>query len=177
MPIRSTVVFIFFLVTAVFATYKAKKLTGYGALTGGMVALLIYLGSGVPGIAQLAAFFILATLATSHKKSFKATFQNTLLEQKRDAWQVLANGGIAAICGAFAYSSPANAFIFQLMMAGALASATADTLSSELGSVYGKRFYNIITSKPDERGKDGVVSIEGILIGLVGSATIGLVYS
>lgn len=176
MPL-STLLFIIILAAAVLVSYFAKKLTAFGAFTGGVVAVSIYLGSGMAGIAGLAAFFLLATLATSHKKQYKSELKELHHEQIRNAWQVLANGGIAAICGAFAYLSPENALVFQLMLAGSLASATADTLSSELGSVYGKRFYNILTSKPDERGKDGVVSIEGILIGLVGSAAIAAVYS
>ncbi|RFZ94295.1 DUF92 domain-containing protein [Mucilaginibacter conchicola] len=176
MPL-STIIFIIFLAAAVLASYKSKKLTAYGAVTGGMVAVLIWLGSGIAGIAQLGVFFVLSVLATSHKKQYKSSLQTQTHEQIRNSWQVLANGGIAAICGVFAYLFLANAPVFQLMMAGAFASALADTLSSELGSVYGKRFYNIITSKPDERGKDGVVSVEGILIGLAGSAVIAAVYS
>jgi uncharacterized protein (TIGR00297 family) len=52
----------------------------------------------------------------------------------------------------------------------------ADTLSSELGTVYGKNFYNIITFKKDQKGLDGVVSLEGTLIGIAGSVVVAAIY-
>jgi uncharacterized protein (TIGR00297 family) len=42
--------------------------------------------------------------------------------------------------------------------------------------VYGRRYYNVLTFKPDQRGLDGVVSLEGTLLGLAGSAVIATAY-
>lgn len=126
---------------------------------------------------MLGAFFVVAVLATSHKKAFKRTLvANDEHQQRRNAGQVIANGGVAAVCGLLAYLMPIERPFLVTAVAAALASATADTLSSELGTVYGKRFYNIITLRPDEKGGDGVISLEGTLIGLAGSALIALIY-
>ncbi|MCH5597102.1 DUF92 domain-containing protein [Niabella ginsengisoli] len=62
------------------------------------------------------------------------------------------------------------------MIAACFASATADTVSSELGNVYGKRFYNILSFKRSPKGLNGVVSMEGTLLGFAGSIIIATVY-
>ncbi|MCQ6956578.1 DUF92 domain-containing protein [Mucilaginibacter aquariorum] len=171
------IIFAIILLTACYASYKTDKLTGSGAITGGVVAFCIYMGTGFTGITMLAAFFVLATIATSHKKNAKNKLGDGQHPEKRDARQVLANGGVPAILGLLAFILPENALLATVLTAAALASATADTLSSELGTVYGKRFYNIITFKPDEKGRDGVISLEGTLIGIVGAAVIAAVYA
>lgn len=170
--------FILSLIAIVVASIASKKLTIGGAFTGAVMAILIYLGFGYIGVSMLATFFILGTVATIWKKKEKAVVkvqhdQST----SRDAGQVFANGGVAGLMGALSYFSPDRAQLFNLMIAASLSSAMADTLSSELGMVYGKRFYNIISWKKDAKGLDGVISLEGTLIGVIGSAIIGLIYA
>jgi uncharacterized protein (TIGR00297 family) len=43
--------------------------------------------------------------------------------------------------------------------------------------VYGKRFYNILSWKKEAKGLDGVISLEGTLIGIAGACIIGLIYT
>lgn len=161
-----------------FAAYKARKLTLLGSLTGGGVAVGIYVGAYFTGIAMLATFFVLAVLATSWGKRMKRKITNGEAHSEiRDARQVLANGAVAALCGLMCVALPQSANLLAILMAASLASATADTLSSELGTLYGNRFYNILTFKPDEKGRDGVVSLEGTLTGIAGATAIAVVYS
>lgn len=155
---------------------RARKLTVIAALTGAAVAILVFAGAGFTGIAMMTTFFILGSAATSVQSKIKRDL-NAAEKGGRSAAQVLANAGTAALCGILILIFPVHAYILRLMMAASFASATADTLSSELGMVYGKRFFNIITLKPDTRGLDGVISTEGTLIGIAGSVIITAVYT
>lgn len=161
------------LLTGAIAAARLKKLTMPAAVTGAILGWLVFAGGGYTGLGMLAAFFILGTLATAWKKSEK----DPLASSARTTGQVIANGGVAALCGAAILLHPAYRALLELAMAASLASATADTLSSELGMIYGRRHYNILTWKPDQRGLDGVISLEGTLIGIGGSAFISLLYS
>ncbi|TGE26112.1 DUF92 domain-containing protein [Hymenobacter aquaticus] len=156
---------------------RAGKLTTAGALTGGLLGVTIFLGAGWWGVALLSLFFGLGSAASAWKVTEKRHLG--LAEEnkgRRTAGQVLANAGVAALAGLLSWQLPLHAPLFQLMLAGSFAAATADTLSSELGNVYGRRYYNIWTLRPDTRGLNGVVSLEGTLLGLAGSALLALVY-
>ncbi|HXO76080.1 MAG TPA: DUF92 domain-containing protein, partial [Puia sp.] len=110
------------------------------------------------------------------KKKEKSSIRaNAGHQSTRTTGQVIANAGIAALAGLLAILFPNWKDLFQLMMAGSMSAAMADTLSSELGMVYGRSFYHILTWRLDQKGQDGVISIEGLLIGIIGSAIIALI--
>lgn len=160
------------------ASIRWKKLTPAAALTGILLGGAIYAGGGYTGLLFLALFFVLGTAATSWKKNRKGSVRgHAAHESTRQPGQVIANAGVAAIAGILAIILPGNKPLFLLLMAASLSSATADTLSSELGMVYGRRFYYLLTLKPDERGLDGVISIEGLLFGMAGSALLAVAYA
>lgn len=166
------------LATGMSLSIYLRKLDLTGALTGGLLAGLIYLGAGFTGIVLMTVFFLLGTGATAHKMPVKESLKAAEKSQgKRNAVQVLSNAGVPALCGLLAWLYPEYAYECRLMLTAGFSSATADTLSSELGTVYGKKFYNILTLRPDRRGLDGVVSLEGTLLGALGSVVIALIFS
>ena len=183
MHLLNNVIVLLILSAGVIASIRLKKLTVSAAVTGGVLGWLVFAGGGYTGLGMLAAFFVLGTVATGwgHRRKSglpaNAKGKGTIPQSTRTAGQVLANGGVAALAGLGIILFPAYRIPLELAMAGSLASATADTLSSELGIIYGRRHYNILTWKPDVRGKDGVVSIEGTLIGIAGSVVIALLYT
>jgi uncharacterized protein (TIGR00297 family) len=163
------------LLTGMALSVWLKKLTIYAAITGGVCAFMVYQGAGYAGIAAMAGFFVIGTVATGWKRKEKQRLKGAEDNGgKRKASQVLANAGVAALAGV-CITTYGN--LWALLIAASFSAATADTLASELGTVYGKRFYNILTLKTDERGLDGVISIEGTFIGLIGSALIALIHT
>lgn len=182
MPIKASllqyIVVVLFLFIGVVESIRHRKLTVEGAVTGGVIGLLVFVGAGFAGLAMLSAFFLVGTLATSWKRRQKAVAG---MAQEKDGQrklgQVLANGGIAGLLGLLSLLFPEHKSVFAFLMAGAFSSAMADTVSSELGTIYGKRFYNIITFQRDRKGLDGVVSLEGTVVGIIGSSLIAVIYS
>jgi uncharacterized protein (TIGR00297 family) len=126
----------------------------------------------------MGAFFLLGVSATSWGCSNKEKLGIAQeAKGRRNAGQVIANGGAGGLLGLIAYCFPQHIELFTVMAAAAFSSATADTLSSELGTIYGKRFYDILSFKNGVRGKDGVISIEGFFFGIAGSTIIAIIYT
>ncbi|MGY3215171.1 DUF92 domain-containing protein [Mucilaginibacter sp. HD30] len=176
MQIAEIVVYVILLLGGI-CSYATGKLTPGGSLTGGCIGLVIFKGGGLPCFVMLTFFFVIASAATKWQRE-KKVMMNAAEQSKgrRNAAQVLANGGVAALLGLWGWLQPGNLSLTELMIAGSIAAATADTLSSELGTVYGRRFYNIITLKKDTRGLDGVISLEGTLIGIAGASAIAAIH-
>ena len=158
-------------------SYLSGKIDLKGSIAGGLIALGLFLGGGWGSLGLLFIFFVAGTFVSSWKKEEKKALK---LEQenegKRSINNALSNGGIAGLLGFLAWIFPQYETVFLPMLAASLAAAASDTFSSELGNVYGKTYRNILTFSKDERGKDGVISLEGSLLGLLGSGIIALIY-
>lgn len=157
----------------VILSYLSGKIDLPGSLVGGVIAMGIFMGGGFFLLGLLLVFFVLGSLASHWRKAEK---QKIGLAQesggKRSVRHAISNGGVAGLCGLMAWLLPEYATVFVVMTAASLAAATSDTLSSELGNVYGRRFIDLIGMKPGQRGNDGVVSLEGSLFGIAGSGVI-----
>ena len=159
------------------ASWRLQKLTEAGAACGACIGWALLGGMGVTALIFMAVFFVSAVVATSIGKKGTGRRHNELGLERRTAGQVLANGGLAGLFGFAGLLWPVHQPILLLLTAAAFSSATADTVSSELGSRYGKRFYHVLTFRPDTKGLDGVISLEGTLFGIGGSLLIAFAYS
>jgi uncharacterized protein (TIGR00297 family) len=153
-----------------------KRLQPSAAVLGALFGAILFAAGGWINFLLMTAFFLFGTLATSWRRGRKEALGLGENRRGREAGQVIANSGVAVLLSVLMLLFPRQHSLFQLLIAAVFSSATADTLSSELGSVYGKKFYNILTFKRDKKGLDGVVSLEGSLFGMLGSALIGVLY-
>jgi uncharacterized membrane protein len=87
---------------------------------------------------------------------------------RRDAWQVLANGGWATASIALGQK---QAFV------GALAAAAADTWATEIGMLAGRQPRSIVTLLPVPTGTSSGVTPEGLLASLIGGVVVGVSWS
>jgi uncharacterized protein (TIGR00297 family) len=165
------------IISMMIITVKTKKLTYPAAAIATGIGFLVYTAARERGIVMLILFFILSVAATAHNKKFKNIQLSLSQSQERKAGQVFANGGVAGILAILILLDPGHSILYILMMACSLSSALADTLSSELGIVYGRNFVNILTFKKELRGLDGVVSMEGTAIGAIGAGIIAITYA
>jgi uncharacterized protein (TIGR00297 family) len=165
------------LLTGVIFSIRTKRLTPVAALTGFVCGSIIYAGAGYTGLILMTSFFLLGTLATSWGKRQKQYLAKPNDHNQRKSSQVLANAGAATVLALLALIFYQKAPLFQLMLAASFASATSDTLSSELGMLYGKNCYNCLSWKREAKGLDGVISLEGTLCGIVGSIVIAAIFS
>jgi len=166
------------LCAGMFLSVYHRKLTLWGSVCGGLIAYIIYLGSGYTGVLMMAAFFILGTGASAWRHQLKVDMGVAEADKgRRVASQVMANAGVPAVAALIALCFPSQRESCMVLIAAAFASATSDTLSSELGNVYGRRFYHVLSWQKDIRGENGVISLEGSLAGLAGSAAIAFLFA
>jgi uncharacterized protein (TIGR00297 family) len=178
MPVYlSYIIAVLILALSAILSVASKKLTPIAGVCAFFVGVCIYIGAGPGGLTALAAFFVMSTWATAHKKEQKAKLEaKPQHQERRKAGQVFANGGVAAVLGITSILLPQHYTVIALMVVSAISAATADTLASELGIVYGSNAFNILSFKRETKGLDGVISIEGTLLGMAGSLIIACIY-
>lgn len=154
--------------------------TGPAAATGAVIAGCLYLRA--PGwhtaLIPLLAMLILTLLATRTGRAHKEALGTAESPRGRGAAQVAANLGIAALASLpltatqLFSPTPKSDLIALVAISAALAEAAADTLSSELGQVFGGQPRLITTFRPVPAGTDGGITLAGTAAGAVGAALV-----
>jgi uncharacterized protein (TIGR00297 family) len=161
-----------FAAIAAAVAYRARALTAGGALAAFAVGTVVFASGGWPAAAVLFAFFLPSTILSRIGKDRKRALSGAAATSVRSAWQVLANGGVAALCALLAASSGAS---FTVAFAGAFAAASADTWGSELGMLSQRPPVSILTLRPLRPGMSGGVTLLGLAATLGGASCVALV--
>ena len=152
--------------------FYLQALSLSGALAAALLGTIVF---GLGGYAQTAVllvfFFSSSLLSVIFKKRKKLVNEKFAKGSRRDASQVLANGGIAGLCvilGALFPDQP----VFWWMFCAAFAAANADTWATEIG-VLSKFSPRLITNfKLVEMGTSGGITFLGSVSALAGAGLI-----
>ena len=149
-----------------FITYRRKALDIFGSLIMIIMGIVIIFSAGANWLLLIILFLIMSLLATRYSKKYKRSLGE--YEGRRTSKNVISNGVVACFMAAFGgyYLPFVGGFI------GAIATATADTLASEIGVLHQPRL--ITTLQKVDPGTDGAVSFLGTAVGMVGAAIIGI---
>jgi uncharacterized protein (TIGR00297 family) len=155
------------------AGYFLRSVNLDGAIAGWLLGSIVIIGAGGSMYIALLTFFILGTACT--KLGYEAKAAKGLAQEKegrRGASHAFANVGVAAIC---AIATWRDLSLLPLFMGiTALATAAADTVSSEIGKLWGRRAFLPLTFRSVTPGTPGAVSLEGTAAGLVAAFVVSL---
>lgn len=157
------------------AARRVRALSPSGALAATAVGATVVTGSGIRGGAMLVTFFVSSTLLGRLPAKVH-------LEQRRggdrDAVQVMANGGVAALMAlASLLTRERTRSLLIVGFGGAVATATADTWATEIGSRSRTRPRSILTLRSTVPGASGGVTMAGLTASAVGAALIACLAS
>ncbi|MDX1642010.1 MAG: DUF92 domain-containing protein [Balneolaceae bacterium] len=139
---------------------------------------VIILGTMVLGLggwilaASVVFFFGFSSILTRINEYEQPHFDNKPSRKRRDGYQVWANGfWVAIFCVIWFSLDSISAFIAAFAV---VATATADTWATEIGTLKPGKTWNITTLEPVTPGVDGGISIKGTAAAFIGSAIIAL---
>jgi uncharacterized protein (TIGR00297 family) len=158
-----------------YLAYRTKIADLSALFSAALLGVLIIVFSELFWFVLLLTFFILGGAFTKYKYRYKKSIG--LAQSKggvRSYENVFSNSTAAlilAICYGI-YPQYADLIIFAYL--GTVATATGDTLASEIGTTAHTQPIMITTLKPTKAGVDGAVTVLGEVAALLGSMVIGL---
>ena len=165
-----------FLLSSVIATgaYWRRSLAASGALTALLVGTLTFgFGGWLWGI-LLGVFFVSSSALSHFREAEKLAVATEKFDKghRRDWGQVLANGGVGALMALASAIWPSPLWFYGFV--GVMATVTADTWATELGTLSKQPPRLVTTGRRVDVGTSGGVSPLGTAVSLAGGLFIGL---
>jgi uncharacterized protein (TIGR00297 family) len=156
------------------AARRARALSRSGTVAALLVGTAA-VAAGWDWGALLVAFFVASSLLSRVGRGEEAAAAAGIAAKgnERDAVQVLANGGIFALAAVGALIAPGP--VWHALGGGALAAATADTWSTEIGMLAPRPPRSIATFRRVPPGTSGGVTMLGLFGGVLGASFIQIV--
>jgi len=152
--------------------FALRAATPSGAICGFLLGTAIYLGYGYKSFLVLFAFVLMGSVAT--RLGFARKAARGVAERSGGArsWREALANLLAPAFFALLVITTHHEAAFLIALVAALAEATGDTLSSEIGQLISSRAYLITTFKRVRAGENGGISLAGTAAGLAASAVI-----
>ncbi len=157
-------------------SFRGKSVTAGGAVVGACLGAAVFIAAGPFGWLVLAAFVLSSTAFTRFRAGEKE-WLGSIQEKggRRDAVQVLANGGVGLLAALLALFTGAHPF--SVAFAAAFASANADTWASELGVLSRRRPVSLVSFRKVPAGVSGGVTLLGCAASACGALWIAVVWA
>ncbi|WP_282936747.1 DUF92 domain-containing protein [Paenibacillus sp. RC67] len=155
------------------AAYAKKSLSVSGAAAAVVVGTVMYVYGSLPWFGTLIVFFITSSLLSKWKQRRKAAVeQNYAKTGRRDAGQVVANGGIGMLLclGNSIWPHP----FWWAAYIGVMATVNADTWATEIGGLSQSQPRSIVSGRRVPAGTSGGITLLGLAASLVGGVVIGV---
>jgi uncharacterized protein (TIGR00297 family) len=157
-----------------FASYRAGAVDDTGLVAGLAIGTVVALTLSLPGFLLLGLMFVLGTGATRWGYARKKAAGLAQEVGGARSWMnATAKCVVPVACGTLALFDPwFLSPLWKLGFVAALATAAMDTVSSELGPLYGRVTVLPPTLRRVRPGTEGAVSLEGTLLGLIAAAVV-----
>lgn len=154
--------------------FAGGAVTRSGLVGGSILGALIWAASGWKGFLLMAAFVALGFAGT--RVGMREKEERGLAQEdggRRSLRHAVAKLSVPTAAALFAIATP-HSWAFRIAFSGALATATADTVASEIGQVFGHYTVLATSWRPVGRGTEGGISLEGTLAGLAAAILIAV---
>lgn len=149
---------------------RKRALSPSGAVAATLAGAAVHAGMGTRGSITMVSYFVSSSMLGRLQEQRQPVQRRG---NRRDAVQVLANGGPPAVFSLLHALRPQTPDGFAVTaFYGSLAAAAADTWATEIGSRWGGQPRSIATGRRASSGESGAVTLAGLAASVVASLAI-----